>query len=266
VSGHGGGGGERWLVSYADFITLLMVLFVVLYSMGQTDVQRYKALAESLKRAFSGEASVVDPGISEGGAGSGSSEVSPVNLEDMPDRPSDTLDVAADLTELLTSAGIGQEISVQNNIEGLLLALSESLLFAPGSAELAPAGYPVLDQIADMLKRIDNPVRVTAYTDDTPPSDPRYLTNWELTAARSAAIVRYLVEQGINPERLSATGRAEYHPIFPNDTPEHRAYNRRAEIAVIYTIEEQNFVLGPSDLLAEVGLDAAAVATAESQP
>lgn len=250
-----GGGGDRWLISYADFITLLMVLFVVLYSMGQTDIQKYKALAESLKRAFNGgPALIVDPGINQSGAGTGDSEVSPVTIEDMPERPSDTLDVAADLTELLTSAGVGNEISVQNNIEGMLLALNESLLFPPGQAELIPAGYPVLNQIAEMLQRIENPIRVTAYTDDTPPTDPRFATNWELSAARSAAIVRYLIERGIDPERLSATGRGEYHPVFPNDTEEHRAYNRRAEIAVVYTIEATSFVLSPDQLIQEAGL------------
>jgi chemotaxis protein MotB len=262
-----GGGGDRWLISYADFITLLMVLFVVLYSMGQTDIQKYKALAEGLKRAFNGgPALIVDPGINQTGAGSGSSEPAPVDVGDMPQRPSDTLDVASDLTALLTSAGVGNEISVQNNIEGMLLALNETLLFPSGQADLIPEAFPVLDKIAGMLKRIENPVRVTAYTDDAPTSDPRFATNWELSAARSAAIVRYLVERGIDPARLSATGRAEFHPVFPNDTPEHRAYNRRAEIAVVYTIESSSFVLGPGDIINQTGLPAPTPSGGQKQP
>jgi chemotaxis protein MotB len=249
VSGHGGGGGERWLVSYADFITLLMVLFVVLYSMGQTDVQRYKALAESLRSAFGGQALLVDPGINEAGAGTGESEPNPVDVEGFPQRTSDALDVAGDLTNLLTESGLSNGISVQNNIEGLMLSLSETLLFQPGDATLIPDAYPVLNQIAEMLNRIENQVRVTAYTDDTPPTDPRYPTNWELSAGRSAAIVRHLIDQGVSPERLAVVGRGEYHPVFPNDTPEHRAFNRRAEIAVVYVVETQDYVIDSNVLM-----------------
>jgi chemotaxis protein MotB len=226
-----------------------MVLFVVLYSMGQTDIQRYKALAESLRRAFGGPARIVDPGINEAGVGTGESDPAPVEVDGFPQRPSDTLDVASDLTSLLTENGLASGVSVQNNIEGLLLSLSESLLFEPGQADLLPGAYPVLDKIAQMLNRIDNEVRVTAYTDNTPSTDPRYPTNWELSAARSAAIVRYLIARGVAPERLSATGRGEYHPLFANDTPEHQAYNRRAEIAVVYVIEQQDFAVGSNMIL-----------------
>jgi chemotaxis protein MotB len=96
MSGHEEeGGGERWLVSYADFITLLMVLFVVLYSMGQTDVARYKALAEGLRSAFGGDASLIDTGINETGAGTGDSEPNPVDVEGFPQRSTDSVDVAA---------------------------------------------------------------------------------------------------------------------------------------------------------------------------
>ena len=251
--GHGGGD-ERWLISYADFITLLMVLFVVLYSMGQTDIKRYKQLAEGLRQAFGGAARIVDPSIAEAGSGSGDTEPAPVTLEGFPQRSPDSLDVAAELTALLYQSGLSNAISVQNNIEGLLLSLSETLIFAPGQADLLPSAYPVLDQIAVMVNQIDNEVRVTAYTDNTPPLDPRYPTNWELSAARSAAIVRYLIERGLAPERLTAAGRGEYQPLFPNDTAEHRAFNRRAEIAVVYTVEEQSFSLMPNPVLEQIQL------------
>jgi chemotaxis protein MotB len=251
--GGGHGGGERWLVSYADFITLLMVLFVVLYSMGQTDVNRYKALAEGLRQAFGGATQLVDPGINVTGAGTGSSDPNPVSVAGFPQRPSDTIDVASHLTDLLNQAGLSNGISVQNNIEGLMLSLSEELLFTPGGADLIPGAYPVLDKIAAMLANIDNEVRVTAYTDNTPPTDPRYPTNWELTSARASAIVRYLVAHGIAANRLSAVGRGDTNPLFPNDTPQHRAFNRRAEVAVVYTIDQQTFSVGANNALDVVG-------------
>lgn len=246
-----GGGGDRWLVSYADFITLLMVLFVVLYSMGQTDVQRYKALAEGLRRAFGGggPSLVVDPGINGSAGGKEDTQPAPVEVDGFPQRTTDSLDVASDLSQLLQENNLANGVSVQNNIEGMMLSLSENLLFVSGRADLLPAAYPLLDQIAAMLSKIDNEVRVTAYTDDTPPADPRFTTNWELSSARSAAIVRYLIERGIAADRLSATGRGDTHPLFPNDTPEHQAYNRRAEIAVVYVVEQNSYVIGSGSLL-----------------
>jgi chemotaxis protein MotB len=253
-----GGGGDRWLVSYADFITLLMVLFVVLYAMGNVDIGKYKALVEGLRRGLStgggGPVAVVDPGISSSGAGTGDTAPAAAGVEQaFPQRPSDAMDVASNLSQLLSETGLDAGVSVQNNIEGMLLSLSENLLFEPGTADLSPKAFPALDKIVEMLAKIDNEVRVVAYTDDTPVSDPRYATNWELTAARSATIVRYFVSQGLAPERFSAIGRGEYHPIFPNDTPEHRALNRRAEIIVIFTIESQKFSIGPNSILAPGG-------------
>ncbi|HRE26680.1 MAG TPA: OmpA family protein, partial [Anaerolineales bacterium] len=160
----------------------------------------------------------------------------PVNPDEgFPPRTSDTMDVASDLTGLLEASGFGNSVSVQNNIEGVMLSLSENLLFEPSSADLSASASTVLDKIAVMLAPVANSIRVTAYTDDTPPTDPRYSTNWELSSARATAIVRYLAANGVNPEQLSATGRGEYDPIF----------NRRAEIAVIYTIESNNVVLQP---------------------
>lgn len=247
---HGGGDSGRWLVSYADLVTLLWALFLVLWTLGQTDIAKYKALAEAFREAFNGggRVRVVDAGIASG-AGTGETRPNPVNPSaGFPPRQSDTMDVASDLSALLYSAGLANSVSVQNNIEGILLSLSEALLFEPGRADLLPTAVPVLDQIADLLQQMDNPVRVTAYTDDQPPADPRFPTNWELSTARSAAIVRYLVAKGIAPERLSATGVGEYRPLFPNTTPENRALNRRAEIAVIYNVERESVVLGANGL------------------
>jgi chemotaxis protein MotB len=251
---HGGGDSGRWLISYADLLTLLFALFVVLYALGQTDVAKYKQLAEAFRRAFGGGGGgptlVIDPGIKTGGAGTGESSSAPVDITGMPQRPSDTLDVASDLSQMLQDAGLADGVSVQNNVEGVLLSVSETLLFAPDEAVVLESAYPVLDRIVAMMKDITNEIRVTAYTDDTPPGSERYPSNWELSAARAASIVRYVASQGIDPERLTAAGRGQYHPLFPNDSEEHRAYNRRAEIVVIYTIEYSIFGLGPNTISA----------------
>ncbi len=235
---HGGGGGERWLVSYADFITLLMVLFVVLYSMGQTDIEKYKQLANSLKAAFSGgPQSVVDPGIDQGGAES-SKKASPIVIPGIPQTSVDETEVAGQLTDLLAASHLGGSVSVQNNIEGVLISLSEKLVFTPGTAELNPTAFPVLDTIAVMLKPLSNEFRITGYTDNTPPQDPRYTTNLELSLARAVIISTYLEGKGVKPDQIMVAGRGEFKPIFPNDSPEHRAMNSRAEIVIIYQVSD----------------------------
>lgn len=244
--GHGGGGDERWLVSYADFMTLLMVFFVIMYSIAQIDVKKYQLVAESFRRAFGGEpAMVVDPDINQSGVGTGEGEPAPVTIEDFPPRAPDTLDVATDIGATLSNAGLSSEVNVNNNAEGVLISISEQLLFQPGSADIQPSAKAVLDKLAVMLQTIDNDVRVVAHTDPTPPADPLYPTNWHLSTARAINIVRYLVEfGGIAPERLTAAGQAEYHPMFPNDSPEHMAFNRRADIVIVYPLDHEQISVG----------------------
>ena len=265
-----GGGGDAWLVSYADFITLLMVLFVVLYSMGQTDVERYRQLAESLRAGFAGggAVNVVDPGINAHGGSSENDQPSPITISDIPKAPPDTQQVATQLTRMLSSSEMGSQVSVQNNIEGILISLSEHLVFVPGHAELQPGAYPVLDKVAEMARTSEMEIRVVGHTDDAMPEDPRYPTNWELSAARAISIVNYLMAAGIDPTRMVASGRADTEPIFPNDTPEHRALNSRADIVFVYPVTGNyiDFNLGDGATNAEAPIEAPVEAPALEAP
>ncbi len=242
---HGGGGTERWLVSYADFITLLMVLFVVLYSMGQIDIKRYKQLAESLRAAFSGgPVRIVDPGIDQVGGVDQDKAAAPIVIPGIPQVPVDSVEVAGQLTDMLQAAHLGGSVSVQNNIEGVLISLSEKLLFKPGTAELQAEAYPVLDTIVQMILPLENEIRIIGHTDNSPPTDPRFTNNWELSTARAIMIARYFEAGGIDPKRMTVSGRGEFKPVFPNDTPEHRALNTRAEIIVVYSVASDVVNLG----------------------
>jgi chemotaxis protein MotB len=235
---HGGeGGSERWLISYADFITLLMVLFVILYSMGQIDVNRYKQLADSLRVAFNGgPARVVDPMIDQAGNQKGKAPA-PIIIPGIPSSTVSSEEVAAQLSSLLAGSGIGGSVSVQNNIEGVLISLSEKLLFKPGTSELQPEAYPVLDAIIKMLKPLENDLRVVGHTDSRPPADERYSSNWELSTHRAVVIIEYLVEGGIEPERITASGQGDNQPLFPNDSAMHRRLNNRAEVIVVFPVQ-----------------------------
>ncbi len=232
------GGDERWLVSYADFITLLMVMFVVLYSMGQVDVQKYKQLAQSFRAAFmgGGTAKVVDAQIDQNGGTQSDGQPNPIVVPGIPKSPPQSEEVAGQLTTMLASSDLGSEVSVQTNIEGILISLSEKLLFEQGTAHLQQEAFPILDTIIGMLKSVDNSIRVVGYTDDSTPTDPKYPSNWDLSLGRALMIANYMMNAGIAPERMSVTGRGQYEPIFPNDTQAHRALNSRADIVIIYRV------------------------------
>jgi chemotaxis protein MotB len=230
---------ERWLVSYADFITLLMVLFVVLYSMGQVNVEKYKMLAESMRTAFTigGAAQVVDSQINQAGGTSEDGSSKPIVVPGIPEGPTQSEEVAGQLTSMLSSQNLGNQVSVQTNIEGVLISLSERLIFKDGQTDLPPESFQVLDTIVEMLRPIDNKVRLVGHTNNTPSINPLYPGNWELSLARATSVARYLINSGIAPERFIISGQGEYAPVFPNDTEEHKEMNARVEIIIIYKVE-----------------------------
>lgn len=230
---------ERWLVSYADFITLLMVLFVVLYSMGQVNVEKYKQLAESMRTAFSlgGAAEVVDSQINQAGGTSEDGTSKPIVVPGIPEGPTQSEEVAGQLTSMLSTQNLGNQVSVQTNIEGVLISLSERLIFKNDQVELPAEALQVLDTIAEMLGPISNKVRLVGHTNNSPSTNPAYPTNWELSLARATTVAKYLINAGLAPERFIISGQGEYAPVFPNDTEEHKQMNARVEIIIIYKID-----------------------------
>jgi chemotaxis protein MotB len=236
---------ERWLLSYSDFITLLMVIFVVLYSMGQTDVEKYKQLAESLQTAFTfGAASkVVDPQINQTSGSLENGEAKPIVVQDIPSVAPKSEEVANELTQMLANSNLGNEVSIQTNVEGVLISLSEKLVFLSGTAELPDDVYPILDVIIGMLQTTDNTIRLVGHTDDQPSLDPRYPDNFSLSVGRAMVVANYMISKGIDPSRLIVSGRGQYDPVFPNDSPEHRALNGRVDIVIIYKVQEDTISL-----------------------
>jgi len=234
-----GGHDERWLVSYADFITLLMVLFVVLYSMGQVNIEKYKRLAESMRSAFTlgGAEQVVDSQINQAGGTSEDGTSKPIVVPGIPEGPTQSEEVAGQLTSMLASQNLGNQVSVQTNIEGVMISLSEKLIFQEGQSDLPPEALPVLDTIVNMLRPIENKVRLIGHTNNIPSSNPLYPTNWELSLARAMSVAGYLINAGLAPERFIISGQGEYAPVFPNDSAQHQALNARVEIIIVYQVE-----------------------------
>jgi chemotaxis protein MotB len=243
---HEEGHDERWLVSYADFITLLMVLFVILYSMGQVDIEKYRRLADSMRSAFTlgGASQVVDSQINQAGGKSEDGTAKPIVVPGIPEGPTQSEEVAGELTNMLAAQNLGNQVSVQTNIEGVLISLSERLIFREGEANLPAEALPVLDTIVGMLRPISNKIRLVGHTNNSPSINPVYPTNWELSLARATTVAKYLMNAGIAPERIIISGQGEYAPVFPNDTEAHKALNARVEIIIVYQVDSNVIGVG----------------------
>ncbi|MBI3970341.1 MAG: OmpA family protein [Chloroflexi bacterium] len=218
---------ERWLLTYADMITLLLALFVVLYASSTITADKFAEVADSLQRAFHG----------------------PVNRSSEP-RPA--LPIAnrpnsfAGLTSLGTTIGpelvayaeqqeLGDQVTVTATQDSVIISLAGSLIFGSGSAGLRPEGQQFLEVIATTLRDLPdhNPIRVEGHTDPTPTGSTRFPTNWDLSTARAAAAARALAEHGIAAERLIVAGYADTQPIADNTTPEGRTRNRRVDLRIM---------------------------------
>jgi chemotaxis protein MotB len=195
-------------------------------------------LSEAFATAFGGgQTRVVDPSISNMGTSSEDMTAAPIIVPGLPMVSNNSQSqVANDISDMLVQSGLTSDVSIQNNVEGLLISLSEELIFVPGSADLLnPDAYDVLDKIIVMVKPLDNEIKVVGHTDNNVPTDPRYADNMQLSLDRAYTITNYFQQKGIDPTRIIASGRGEFQPIFPNDTEEHRSLNGRAEIVIIYT-------------------------------
>lgn len=258
---------ERWLISYADFITLLFAFFVVMYSISQVSESKYRVLSETFVEAFNrpnDSQSNPDPQqntspsndpivpldmgktaseqvtsneqiaiISDQASNDSTPAVDEVGDPKETVKNSDELSQISDLVSEKFSSLIGQGlIQVASNELWLQIELKDSILFPSGSAETSEQAQKIFDDIAAILKNYENPVQVEGFTDNVPISSARYPTNWELSSARASAIVKYLAARGVAPERLSAVGYGEYQPVASNETPEGRAQNRRVAIMI----------------------------------
>jgi chemotaxis protein MotB len=219
--------GERWLLTYADMITLLLALFIVLYATSKVDEVKFQQVALSLQKAFN------IPVL----AGQQTSSV--VAIGNQPNSFVGLTGVGATIgPELISYAqkeDLGDQISVTASRDAVVITLGGALPFGSGSAALRPEARAALDLVANTVRSLPdhNPIRVEGHTDDTLPNTGQYPTNWELSAARAGAAARFLAEAGVEADRITATGYAETRPISNNETPEGKARNRRVEIWIL---------------------------------
>ena len=224
-SGHGGGAGGRWLVSYADFVTLMFGFFLILWASANQDPVKFSELALAFRRAFNTGSMVGMQGTGEiigTGGRMGELQISP------------TLRISETAGEIIEQMGLTDEASVGTRRDGLVITLSGSLLFESGKADLRPESAEVLSRLANLLDSAEGKIRIEGHSDNIPIATAGIPSNWELSAYRAAAVLRYLTETaGMPSARFETAGYAEYRPLVPNDTRENRARNRRVEIILM---------------------------------
>ncbi|MGA3334813.1 MAG: OmpA family protein [Terracidiphilus sp.] len=233
---------DRWLVSYADFITLLFAVFVVLYAFAKADQKKQMQVSQAIDSAFSSLGIFPEAARRPANASASGAEqpVLPMNIvmgEDVlaPAQVKDDLNrIRRELTQTLSNQVATHTVSIQMGRDGLVISLREAGFFDSGSATPKPAALPTLRQIAARLGATPYDVRIEGHTDNVPIHNAEFDSNWELSAARATRIARLFLEmKAIPADRLSATGYAEFHPVASNDTAEGRAENRRVDLVVM---------------------------------
>ncbi len=239
---------ERWLITYADMITLLMAFFVMMYGLSILDLKKFEDFKAGVAKQL-GKSPVTDggQGLLLGGngvanaaapaIGSGNHDGATDSSAASGDLNRDSLQaLASSVQQKLAEAGATQEnVQVTTDPRGLVVEVTARELFKSGSAFLEPEGLPVLDQVAVALSKIDNRVMIEGHTDNIPiRRGGLFPSNWELSTARATQVLRWITEvRGLPEVRFSAAGYADTHPRFANDTPQHRALNRRVDIIVV---------------------------------
>jgi len=227
---------HRWIISYADFITLLFAFFVVMYSISQVNASKYRVFSDSLKETFAVDQHTPKNNDNPISVTLGSKGRSILNGGDGLLDGSKTLDVKRleeELQKISEQLSIVQDnIQLSGNEERVEINLNANILFAVGDAEPNYAAEVIFEEIANQLKNSDSSIDVEGYTDNQPIKTSRYPSNWQLASARAASIVQLLQGFGIAPARLSAIGYGEFRPVAENDSLEGRAKNRRVVLVL----------------------------------
>lgn len=241
-------GAPKWLVTYSDMVTLILVFFILLFSMSQIDQVKFEAVSDSFRNRM-----IMDfmpsmipaehPSESAKNLESGEDNNefdTPTDLPDKTDKDNeaeeeDTLDsLVTDVEDFLDANDLNDVITATRTDRGVVLVLQESILFESGEAEIIASGRPFLKRIGTLLSGIPNYVKVEGHTDSRPISNFRYPSNWELSGARASSVIRYLIENNDYAEsRFSAVGYGDTKPLVPNTSANNWSKNRRVEIVIL---------------------------------
>lgn len=226
------GGAPEWLTTYSDMVTLLLCFFVLLFSFSEVDAEKFRSIMSSFQGGT---------GVLEGGT---NLNFPPNPLQEELDVESELDHLVDDLEEYIESLGLGERISVEIEERGIVVRFMDNIFFDSGRDDLKPESIEILESVAEILNReelVNRQIKVEGHTDSDPIiRSSKFPTNWELSSARAAKVLRYFVEsESIDGHRISFAGYSYYRPIAPNDTPENKTKNRRVDIVILRDIYEE---------------------------
>lgn len=234
---------DRWLISYADFITLLFALFVVLYAMSKVDEGKYKVFGNSLNFAFGSSILLGKPNVIDQAQTVQSEQE--LLLKTLVDKRNARLieqqrkyneamqALVKNLNQVMAPLLKSEQVNVTQTPRGVVIDINASALFEPGEAALQRGAARTLGAVAQVLESGTEAIEVEGHTDDIPIFTPVFPSNWELSSARASSVVRLFIDQGVQAQRLRAVGLASYQPITSNETPEGRTRNRRVSVIIL---------------------------------
>ncbi|KNY28517.1 OmpA family protein [Pseudobacteroides cellulosolvens] len=239
---------DRWLLTYSDLMNLLLIFFIILYSMSQVDAEKFNKLAASLREEFGSSQigtyigntgtsnSIID--LNEGS----SSTVIPDNLEQR-----QMEEVKERVEALIKEKGFKDQVRVSVKERGVEISMQENLLFKSGSAAYEPSAKATLTEIGKIIKSLSgNQIRVEGHTDNDPINTELFPSNWELSSVRATNVVRTLIDiAGLNPLKISAIGYGEFRPKAPNTTADNKRKNRRVDIIIV----KSSFNIGEAGIM-----------------
>ena len=248
---------ERWLVSYADFITLLFAFFVVMYSISQVNEGKYRVLSDALVNAFKAAPTTTTPiapalridASTKGQTSTARSQAQKQTFIVLKNDPAQEVrqkqqaekmkGIARDILKVMEPLTKNGQVKVSQSVHGIAIEINASLLFASGQASLEAGSIKALKAVGKVLADVPNDIQVEGFTDTTPINTVAFPSNWELSSARASSVVRLFVESGVPPERLVAVGYGEFRPIDSNSTVEGRARNRHVTVMILSEQQEK---------------------------
>ncbi|EQB87776.1 chemotaxis protein MotB [Clostridium punense] len=224
---------DAWLGTYSDTVTLLLTFFVLLYSFSTVDAQKFRQISNSFQSIFTGKA---DDSMLEFNIASGEAPIvgttDPISDASKENQEKKLYD---DIKAFIHENNLENDVNIYENNKGINIELKEAIIFDTGKSDLRSDSLGVLDKVNEMINKVNTNVIIEGHTDNVPIKTSQYPSNWHLSSARALSVLDYfLVTKGQkNPERFSAQAYGEFSPIVSNDTPEHRAMNRRVNIIIV---------------------------------
>lgn len=241
---------DRWMITYADLITLLLIFFVVMYAMSSPNTEKYKLVSDSLQSTFQSGDSILEVGSGLTGTQDTERHKNPPADSMGENEPLSERELAfrkqeEELTEFMNiieqyvkDNELENDIFISDEPQGIAITLSDRFLFDPGQADLKQGAAPVLGKLASLFRDLNMTVSIEGHTDNVP-AGPYYKDNWELSGARAMSVLRYFIEVSkLSPDIFQYAGYADTRPAADNNTPEGRQKNRRVEITVLRQLQQ----------------------------